>query len=224
MHAPLLQCRDLRCRRPLWRDGASEVRSISADFGGGQFHAVCGPDGCGRNLFLHLLGLLEAPDGGEVLFDGGGASGLPVAERDALRQRGFGFLFPACALFPSLSIIENIALPVLKAGGHTDDDQAELTLRALQFCGLEGGASRPVAELSPSEQALAALARAIVHRPRVLIAESPAEEGLLVPLARRAVDEWGLTVVWGARENSPAGRAADRRLTMSGGELMASAE
>jgi ABC-type lipoprotein export system ATPase subunit len=219
MTAPLLHCRDLQCLRPLWREGASQVKDVSAEFAAGCFHAISGAEGCGKNLLLHLLGLLEQPDAGEVWLGEIRASALPPAERDIVRLRNFGFLFPTCALLPSLTVLENIAFPVLKAGGTTENEQAEQTLAALQFCGLEALAGHPVSALEPASQAVAAFARAIIHRPRVLLAESPAAEEILVPLARRAVDDFGLTVVWGARQDGPAIRASDRVLGMSGGRL-----
>lgn len=221
MNVPLLHCRDLQCMRPLWREGASHVRGVSAEFSAGHFHAICGSEGCGKNLLLHLLGLLEQPDAGEVWVGATEATRLPAAERDTLRLRQFGFLFPACALLPSLSVLENIAFPVLKAGGTSEREQAGRTLAALRFCDLEDEAERTVSDLTPERQAVAAFARAIIHRPALLLAESPSAEETLVPLARRAVDELGLTVIWGARQDGPAMRAADHAMRMADGHLEA---
>ena len=148
-----------------------------------------------------------------------GARGINDQRGHTLRQRAFGFLFPSCALLPSLSVLENIAFPVLKAGGASESEQAEHTLAALQFCSLETEADINVSDLPPERQAAAAFARAIIHLPRVLIAESPAAEDVLVPLARRAVDQLGLTVIWGEHPDGPAARAADRVLKMSEGRL-----
>jgi ABC-type lipoprotein export system ATPase subunit len=219
MNAPLLRCRDLHCQRPLWREGASQVRGVTVEFASGRFHAIRGSEGCGKNLLLHMLGLLEQPDAGAVWIGETNATDLPAVERDALRLRTFGFLFPACGLLPSLSVLENIAFPVLKAGGTTEAEQAEHALSALLFCGMEDEAEQTVGNLGPDRQAVASFARAIIHRPRVLLAESPAAEEILVPLARRAVDELGITVVWGARPGGPAMGAADRSLAMSGGRI-----
>jgi ABC-type ATPase involved in cell division len=118
-------------------------------------------------------------------------------------------------------VLENIAFPVLKAGGTTEAEQAEHTLAALQFCGLEDEAAQTVGNLAPERQAVAAFARAIIHRPPLLLAESPAAEEILVPLARRAVDELGLAVIWGARPDGPAVNASDRVLRMADGRLEA---
>jgi len=219
MNAPLLHCRNLQCMRPLWREGASHVRGVSAEFEAGHFYAIRGSEGCGKNLFLHVLGLLELPDAGEVWVGETNTTALAASERDALRLRQFGFLFPSCALLPSLSVLENIAFPVLKAGGTTENEQAEQTLAALQFCGLEAQAGQTVATLTPEAQAVAAFARAIIHRPSLLLAESPGAEEILAPLARRAVDELGLTVVWGARPEGPAIDASDSVVGMADGRL-----
>jgi ABC-type lipoprotein export system ATPase subunit len=217
MNTPLLRCREVHCRRPLWREGPSEVRGASADFDAVRFHAVSGKEGCGKNLFLHVAGLLEQPDRGEIIFDGNATDALTPADRDKLRQKNFGFVFPACVLLPSLTLLENIAFPVLKAASSSDEEQAEHTLAALRFCGLEDMAQVSAADLSAPQRAVAAFARAIIHRPRILIAESPGEEDLLVPLARRAVSELGLTVIWGTGCDGAAVRAADRVLTMREG-------
>lgn len=219
MTSPILRCRNLQCSRPLWRAGASHVRGITAEFEAAKFHAIRGDEGCGKNLLLHLLGLLEQPDAGEVWLGETQATSLKPSGRDNVRLKNFGFLFPAWALLPSLSVLENIAFPVIKAGVGDEAHQAERTLLALQFCGLEHAADLPVSKLAPELQAVAAFARAIVHQPRVLIAESPAAEDVLVPLARRAVDEFGLTVVWSARPGSAADLAADRVLSMAEGQI-----
>lgn len=221
MTAPLLRCRDLHCMRPLWREGASHVRGVSAEFAPGLFHAISGSEGCGKNLLLHMLGLLEQPDEGEVWLGETNATALPPGGRDTLRLRSFGFLFPSSALLPSLSVLENIAFPVLKGAAATESEQAERTLAALQFCGLENEAELAVGNLPPERQAVASFARAIIHRPPLLLAESPAAEEILAPLARRAVDESGVTVVWGTRPDGPALRASDRILHMSGGQISA---
>ncbi|MBE2180278.1 MAG: ATP-binding cassette domain-containing protein [Chthoniobacterales bacterium] len=220
MTAPPLRCRNLHCRRPLWRQGASAVRGISMEFDPGRFHAITGTDGCGHNLLLHLLGLLEQPDLGEVLVGDIVATSLEDTARDGLRQENFGFLFPACALLPSLTVLENIAFPVLKTGGLSEADQAEHTLFALQFCGLEDDAQSVTGTLTPERQSLVSFARAIVHRPRVIIAESPTEAETLVALGRRAVDDLGLTVVWGTQTGGQAAAAADRVLSMEDGRLV----
>ncbi|MFZ4482669.1 MAG: ATP-binding cassette domain-containing protein [Chthoniobacterales bacterium] len=219
MNPPLLRCRDLHCRRPLWRAGASQVRQVNADFSAGLFHAICGPADCGNNLLLHLLGLLEQPDSGEVWCEDVNATQLDQSARDTLRQRTFGFLFPANALLPSLSVLENIAFPLLKSGAQTQSEQTGQTIFALEFCGLEDEAESPVSALPPEKQALVCFARAIIHRPRALLAESPAAEEILVPLARRAMGELGLTVVWSARPDGPAAQTADHVLAMSDGFL-----
>jgi ABC-type ATPase involved in cell division len=88
---------------------------------------------------------------------------------------------------------------------------------------LEKEADTPVVDLDPARQAVTAFARAIIHRPLVLIAESPSAEETLVPLACRAIEENGLTVIWGARPDGPATRAATRVLSMSHGQLAVAA-
>ena len=217
---PLLQCHNLSCRRPLWRHGASRIHRINASFEEGRFYAIGGAAGCGKNLLLHLLGLLEIPDEGSVLLQNDNTTALTEFERDALRQRHYGFLFPTTALLPSLSVLENIAFVVLKANAYDEAQQAELTLAALQFCELENEAEHPVSKLNLERQAVTAFARAIAHRPKILIAESPSEETVLLPLVQRAINKLSITVIWGTDEGSPAYRAADCVLSMQNGHLI----
>ena len=218
MPSHLLRCCHLQCTRPLWREGASQVLDATATFVEARFHAICGADGCGKNLLLHLLGLLVPPDGGSIFLGDHEVTRLPAAEIDQLRPKHFGFLFPSCALLPSLTVLENIAFPILKAGGE-ENEQTTRALDALRFCSLETEADHPVTALPAPRRAVVAFARAIAHRPPLLLAESPAAEETLAPLARRAVDELGLTVIWGARPGSPAAICADRLLFMNHGTL-----
>ncbi len=216
---PLLHCRNLCCRRPLWRNGDSHVHGINAAFQAGRFHAVCGPPKCGKNLLLHLLGLLESPDDGEILLEETNTTALTEPRRDAMRQRCYGFLFPVSTLLPSLSVLENIAFTVIKAGENDGKRQAEMTLEALHFCGLENEAEQTVSKLPPDRRAVASFARAIAHRPLVLIAETPPDENILVPLARRAVEDLSMTVIWSTEADGPACRNADHVFMMQDGEI-----
>lgn len=178
-------------------------------------------EGCGKNLLLHLLGLLELPDDGDIVLRGENTGAWTATQRDTIRQQHYGFLFPSAALLPSLSVLENIAFSVLKAGVYDEKQQAALTLAALQFCALENEAECLVAELSSERQAVTAFARAIAHRPLLLIAESPPEEKTLVPLAQRALEELGITVIWSTEMGNPATLVANHILTMNEGKLMA---
>lgn len=219
LQSALLACEDLVCERPLWRCGPSSVRGVSTAFEPGCLHAIVGPEGCGKNLLLHTLALLEKPDAGEVWINGRATSALSAAQRDELRQREFGCLFPASGILPALSVLENIAMPLVKDLTDTTPAAREATMTALEFCGLTACAGEAAGDLDPPQQPLVAFARAIIHRPRLLVAESPADESLLLPLAARAVREFGLTVLW-AGDSVALERCADRVIRMESGRLL----
>jgi ABC-type lipoprotein export system ATPase subunit len=176
--------------------GAADV---SLSIGRGRLVALFGPSGSGKTSVLHLIGLLQDPDEGEILLDGRLISGLAEREAAAVRRRSFGFVFQSFGLLPLLSAEENVmvALRLLGEGG----EKARRRVRkALEEVGLAHRASHRPAELSGGEQQRVALARALVHSPVVLLADEPTGEldsstGAYVLALLKKVAEGGTTVV-----------------------------
>lgn len=131
-----------------------------------------GSDDCGKNALLRILGLLEAPDSGEIYFRETPTRILTPEARATLRSRHFGYLFTEPFLLPTLSIVENIAMPLLKITSASTVEARTRTEEMLAFIGLENEAECGIDELSLFGQQKIALARALVNRPDVLVVEN----------------------------------------------------
>jgi putative ABC transport system ATP-binding protein len=159
---------------------------VSMSVGPGEIVAVMGPSGSGKSTLLHCLAGILRPDTGEVTFDGERIDALGEGPRTKLRRTSFGFVFQLGQLVAELTLIENVALPLLLAGrGRTDaSGEAEGWLTRLGVG--EVGTHRP-GEVSAGQAQRAAVARALIHRPRVVFADEPT--GALDSLAGEQVME-----------------------------------
>ena len=216
---PALRCEALNCRRDQWNELApSRVEEITACFAAGEFCGFCGPDGSGKGLLLNLLGLLERPDSGTIAVNGILAGELSAEDVQQLRNETFGFLFNHPCLLPSFSVAENVAMPLFRICGGEARQARDRTVEVLEFCGITALETTLAGRLDPAERTLVALARALVHEPRILVAISPRENDGLLALARRAAEECGLCVLWAGTEE-PLTRHAHRVLHLDGGRL-----
>ncbi len=148
------------------------LRGVSLSLAAGEVVALVGPSGAGKSTLLHIAGLLERPDGGEVLVDGTRCSELADAERTRLRREHLGFIYQFHHLLPEFSALENVVLPQMIAGvkrGPARHRAHEL----LASLGLEERADHRPGRLSGGEQQRVAIARALANAPRVLLADEP---------------------------------------------------
>jgi predicted ABC-type transport system involved in lysophospholipase L1 biosynthesis ATPase subunit len=136
----------------------------------GEFVAVVGPSGSGKSTLLHVAGGLDAADSGTVTVEGVELAGLGAAARARLRRRRIGFVFQFFQLVPSLTVSENVELPLLFDGDRSAPERAR---RLLDQVGLGGKAQRYPAELSGGEMQRVAIARALVAAPPLLLADEP---------------------------------------------------
>ncbi len=137
-----------------------------------QFVAVVGPSGCGKSTLMHLVAGLDRPTAGEIVVDGLSLTTADDAQLTNFRRRQLGLVFQFFNLLPTMNALENVSLPLLLQGVAPD----EATARAgelLQLVGLTNRASHFVHQLSGGEQQRTAIARALVHRPSLLIADEP---------------------------------------------------
>jgi putative ABC transport system ATP-binding protein len=138
----------------------------------GEYIAVMGESGVGKSTLLNLLAGLDQPDSGRVLLDGVDLSTLDDDAVTLLRRRAVGFVFQAFHVLPYLSVEQNVALP-LDLLGVTDPERRQRTTEMLAAVGIAPLAQRYARELSGGEVQRIAIARALVHRPRLLLADEP---------------------------------------------------
>ena len=148
------------------------LRGVSLEVASGQSLAIVGPSGSGKSTLLHVLGTLDPPTSGTVELDGTDPFALDEARLARFRNRQIGFIFQDHHLLPQLSALENVLVPTL-ADGRPD---AESTARAgelLESVGLADRADHRPAELSGGERQRVAVARALIRRPTLLLADEP---------------------------------------------------
>lgn len=148
------------------------VDRVSLDLHEGEIIAIVGRSGSGKSTLVQMVGALDTPDHGQIVFDGMTLSSLSEAERTVLRRDRIGFVFQDSHLVPTLSVLENVALTSLVAGRRRSEwaDRAHALLDELGLDGL--GSARP-ATLSGGEAQRVALARALFSRPSLVLADEP---------------------------------------------------
>jgi lipoprotein-releasing system ATP-binding protein len=156
----------------------SVLRGVNINVRRGEFLSIIGQSGSGKSTLLHLLGLLDCPDIGEILLEGQRMDDLPVRTRDQLRNRGFGFIFQFYHLLPELSLLENVLAPLMirysawefwKRRREFRDRASEI----IHLVSLEHRLKHKPSEMSGGEMQRAAIARALVARPEILLADEP---------------------------------------------------
>jgi putative ABC transport system ATP-binding protein len=172
--------------------------ALTLGFGSGSFTAVMGPSGSGKSTFLNVAAGLDRPDQGTVWLGGADIAGYSEARLTELRRERVGFVFQAFNLMPSLTVSENIALPVRLGKGRMDRDWLdEIVART----GLADRLKHRPSELSGGQQQRVAIARALITRPDVLFADEPtgaldtSTSREVLELLREIVDSTGQTVV-----------------------------
>jgi putative ABC transport system ATP-binding protein len=202
--------------------GPSTVRALDGvdlEIEAGEFLALEGPSGSGKTTLLQLLGALDRPSAGTIVFEGRDLAKLPDSQLATLRLRSFGFVFQQFNLIPTLTAVENVEVKLAPIGG----DRAK-ALRMLDEVGLAGRADHLPAHMSGGEQQRVAIARALSVEPRVVLADEPtgnldsATGGEIIELLAGLAAEHRSTVIVATHDATLAARAP-RRLAMRDGRL-----
>ena len=203
------------------------LRDVTLRIGSGEYIGVVGPSGCGKSTLLHVLGVVDVPTTGDVLFQDRNVRTLSDADRSRLRLREIGFIFQRFFLLPMLTAWENVELPQAEAGvGRAE--RCERTRELLEYVGLSARASHRPSELSGGEMQRVAIARALANRPRLLLADEPTGEldqatgEQIVSLIDRLHAD-GMAVVVVTHDPAVAGRA-HRLLRMRDGRIVEAGE
>ncbi len=222
---PLLELRDVwKCYR-LGDVEVQALRGVSTDVAAGEFVAVMGASGSGKSTFMNIVGCLDQPTRGTYRLDGTRVSSLSSDERATIRNRQIGFVFQSFNLLPRTTALENVELPLVYAGVPFAE-QRERARAVLAAVGLAGREHHHPSQLSGGQQQRAAIARALVNNPSLLLADEPT--GNLDSEASREImelftalhREQGITIVLVTHEPDVA-EYADRRLTFRDGHLVA---
>jgi putative ABC transport system ATP-binding protein len=153
-------------------DSAPVLDRLRLQLPAGEYLAIMGESGSGKSTLLNLIAGLDRPDSGRVLFEG---IDLATLDDDAVtrwRRASIGFVFQAFHVLPYLSVLQNVALP-LDLLGVRDPERQQRVLQLLEACGIAALAPRYARELSGGELQRIAIARALVHRPRLVLADEP---------------------------------------------------
>ena len=169
---PLLTVEYLRKTYLVGDSPVDAVRDVSLSIHPGEFVAIVGPSGCGKSTFLHLCGGMDRPSGGTVALEGTRLDALDDEALTRVRRERVGFVFQFFHLLPTLTLGENIALPLLLAGTGTRESEGRARELAARV-GVGHRLSHFPQQLSGGEQQRAAIARAVIHRPALLVADEP---------------------------------------------------
>ncbi|WP_269523871.1 ABC transporter ATP-binding protein [Coraliomargarita parva] len=148
------------------------LRSVSLEFAGGEFVAICGPSGSGKSTLCNLIAGIDHPDTGDVRFEGRSLASLGEPALAAHRNAAVGLVFQSFNLVPVLSALENVMLP-LQFRGVASAEARESARRELEAVGLESHAGHLPDKLSGGQRQRVAIARALITRPRLLVADEP---------------------------------------------------
>ena len=205
--------------------GPTTVRALDGvdlEIAAGEFVALEGPSGSGKTTLLQLLGALDRPSSGDVVFEGRDLARLPDHELAALRLQSFGFVFQQFNLIPTLTALENVEAKLAPTGV---DDLEGRAGRMLEEVGLSERAHHLPGHLSGGEQQRVAIARALSVEPRVVLADEPTGNldtktgGEIIDLLAGLAAEHGSTVIVATHDTTLASRAP-RRLSMRDGRLV----
>jgi lipoprotein-releasing system ATP-binding protein len=215
-----------------YRKGPAEVpvlTGLDIDIRSGEFIAIVGQSGSGKSTLLHLLGTLDAPDQGEIHFDGRRIDDLPTAQRDALRNKRFGMIFQFYHLLPELSTLENVLSPLMIADGvwkyiKNRKKHRATAMGLLETVGLSHRLNHKPRELSGGEMQRAAIARALIAQPELLLADEPtgnldqATGQEILKILRTLNQEHRLTIVMVTHDQTLAAQA-DRIVRLARGRI-----
>ncbi|MGJ0193274.1 lipoprotein-releasing ABC transporter ATP-binding protein LolD [Pantoea sp. RRHST58] len=171
-NTPLLQCREL-CKR--YQEGSVQtdvLRNVTFSLQPGELVAIVGSSGSGKSTLLHLLGGLDAPTAGDVVFDGKSLNAMSSSAKASLRNRELGFIYQFHHLLPDFNALENVAMPLL-IGKVSKAEAQQRAREMLAAVGLEKRAHHRPSELSGGERQRVSIARALVNRPRLVMADEP---------------------------------------------------
>ena len=224
MSGPIVEGRHLAKVYPMPAGPVEALRDVSITIEHGDYVTISGPSGCGKSTLLHILGCVDAPTRGELLFEGASVAALRDDERTRLRLRRIGFVFQRFYLLPMLTAFENVEIVQSEAGVPAAARRAR-TRELLDYVGLGDRAGHRPSQLSGGEMQRVAIARALANGPALVLADEPTgeldeETGEQIAALFDRVNRDGTALVTVTHNLALAARA-QRRLQMRSGRVLA---
>jgi putative ABC transport system ATP-binding protein len=169
---PLVQLRNVSKIYHLGGELIHALDDVSLDIEAGQFMSIIGPSGSGKSTLMHILGCLDTPTTGTIQLDGVMIQDASPRALAGIRNQKIGFVFQFFNLLPKLSVLQNVELPMVYAG-LSGRERRERALEALRLVEMENRAKHRPSQLSGGQQQRAAIARALVNKPRIVFADEP---------------------------------------------------
>ena len=200
--------------------------AVSLTIKEGEYIAIMGPSGSGKSTLLNIIGILDNPTGGNYLLEGHNITNLPDKERARIRNRHFGFVFQSFNLFPELSAMENVMLPMSYAGVSFAQRKTRAS-ELLDWLGLGHRLHHLPTMMSGGEQQRVAIARALANEPDLILADEPTgnlptEKGEEVLQTLEDLNRQGVTVVM-VTHNAIQARRANRLIRIQDGKIQGEA-
>ncbi len=197
------------------------VKDVSLDFRRGEFVALMGPSGCGKSTLLNLMGAIDKPSAGQVWFDNQEVTALSDEQATKIRGSKIGFIFQFFNLLSTLTVVENVSLP-LELAGKSESECRRAAAEMLSRVGLEKRMTFYPSQLSGGEMQRTAIARALIHRPSLILADEPtgnldSENGTAVLELLRSVNTELKPTIIMATHSQEAANYADRIIEVRDG-------
>jgi putative ABC transport system ATP-binding protein len=197
--APVISLQNVTKTYPMGDIVVHALSGLSFDIGMGEFVSIMGPSGSGKSTCMNMIGCLDRPTGGLVLINGENTASMDESALAALRCRTVGFVFQQYHLLPSMTVLENVMLP-LRYQGIAVKERRRRAMEALEQVSLADRVGHRPSELSGGQKQRTAIARALVTRPPIILADEPtgaldSETGILVLGLLSDINKGGTTVI-----------------------------
>jgi len=170
--SPLVQCKSISKKYQLGEISVTALDTIQLEINEGDFTVISGPSGSGKSTLLNLLGCIDKPSSGEIIFEGTDITHVPLESLYDLRLNKFGFIYQSFNLVPVLSAYENVELPLIFKLDDKDNIKSQV-LHSLEIVGLGDRTHHQPAKLSGGQRQRVAIARALAGNPKIIIADEP---------------------------------------------------
>lgn len=196
----ILEVKDVHRSFMVGSDRLDVLKSINLNIEQGTFNLLLGPSGSGKTTLLNIIGTLDKPDQGEILYKQKDVSRLSESKRDKFRRNNLGYIFQSVALVANMTAYENIDF-FLRIAGLNYKERAKRIKECLQFVGLDKRMGHFPSQMSGGEQQRVAIARSISHKPPLILADEPTAEldtetGIrIIKLFKKMVEQEGITII-----------------------------